>query len=93
MEQLEEQVSKMAISDFVESSKAKKAMMKPLSDTLEPPPLPSETSRELPCARKDVKLAYNEERGRHLVATEDIMPGTFLLKSVLFARLPLIRHV
>ncbi len=75
IEQLDEKVSQMTIAEFSESAEAKKASMQPLSIQNQAPTLDKEESKEIPGVRCDVRLAYTEERGRHLVATEDIMPG------------------
>lgn len=32
-------------------------------------------NKEVPCIRDDVRLAYSDEKGRYLVATQDIPPG------------------
>ena len=32
-------------------------------------------NKEVPCVRDDVRLAYSADRGRYLVATQDIPPG------------------
>jgi len=45
-----------------------------------------EASKELPCVRNDVKLEYNEKRGRYLVAAQDISAGKICLKNLVFSQ-------
>ncbi len=72
-------MSQMSIAEFSESTEAKKSSMGPLSQENKAPSLALKENKELPGVRKDVKLVYTEERGRHLVATEDIMPGNLVV--------------
>merc|ERR1719221_277265 len=44
-----------------------------------PPPTMSEPNPCLPCARTDVKIKYHPDKGRYLVAENDISPGEMLL--------------
>ena len=44
-----------------------------------PPPTLGEPNPYLPCARTDVKIKYNPDKGRYLVAEKDIGPGEMLL--------------
>ena len=39
-------------------------------------------NKEVPCIRDDVRLAYTEEKGRFLVATQDIPPGELLITEI-----------
>ena len=41
-----------------------------------PPDINKESNPLLPCASSSVLMAFNDKQGRHLVATEDLEPGT-----------------
>lgn len=74
IESLEEKVTQMAISEFSNTCEHKRSLVAPVKQ-IEVPKLPKELSKEVPCVRTDVKLQYAEDKGRFLVATEDIEPG------------------
>lgn len=78
VEFLEDKVAQMKISDFTETAENRKVVTAP-AKVLEPPKFPGEESKELPGARKEIKLVYTEDKGRHLVAAEDISPGEILI--------------
>ena len=71
---LEEKVAGMNINEFAESAEMKKSLVAPVK-VVELPRMKKEESKEIPGVRRDVKLAYAEDKGRHLIATEDILPG------------------
>ena len=77
---LDEKVAGMSIKEFAESAEMKKSLVAPVK-VLETPKLTKEENKEIPGVRRDVKLVYSEEKGRHLVATEDILPGAFCQQS------------
>jgi hypothetical protein len=71
---LDDKVAGMSIGEFAESAEMKKSLVAPVR-VVETPKMKREESKEIPGVRRDVKLAYVEDKGRHLVATEDIFPG------------------
>ena len=79
IEQLEEKVSKMALEDFSASESDKKSMLSRPPRSVEPPKSQFSENPEVLGVRSNVKLSYSAERGRHLVAEEDILPGETLI--------------
>jgi hypothetical protein len=77
VEFLEEKVAGMNISDFSIKMDHRKTMNAPVK-VLPMPDIKGGRSKEVPCVRDDVKLAYSEDKGRYLVATQDIPPGKIL---------------
>lgn len=43
--------------------------------------------KEVPCASQSVEICYNEEWGRHLIATKDIKPGEIIAREDNFCTL------
>ena len=80
IEFLEEKVSAMCISDFSLKNDYRKTMNAPVK-VLATPDVKGGVNKEVPCIRDDVRLAYTEEKGRFLVATQDIPPGKFFNKT------------
>ena len=78
VEFLEEKVSAMSISDFSLKIDYRKTMNAPVK-VLATPDVKGGVNKEVPCIRDDVRLAYTEEKGRFLVATQDIPPGKCFL--------------
>eukprot|EP00095_Tigriopus_kingsejongensis_P007491 maker-scaffold580_size130538-snap-gene-0.31 protein:Tk07491 transcript:maker-scaffold580_size130538-snap-gene-0.31-mRNA-1 annotation:"set and mynd domain-containing protein 4-like" len=78
VEFLEDKVGQMKIQDFTETAENRKNIITPVK-VLEPPKFPGEENAELPGARKEIQLVYTEDKGRHLIATEDISPGEILM--------------
>ena len=74
VEFLEEKVAGMNISDFSAKPDHRKTMNAPVK-VLIMPDVKGALSKEVPCVRDDVKLCYSEDKGRYLVATDDIPPG------------------
>ena len=74
VEFLEEKVTSMTLPEIAESAELKKTLIAPMQIS-EPPKLAGEDSKEIPGVRADLKLVYEEDKGRHLVATRDIYPG------------------
>lgn len=78
IEFLDEKVAAMSISEFSENADHRKNMTIPLK-VLHPPDLDKDPSKEVPCARGDIKLEYNDKKGRYFVATEDIPAGEIVV--------------
>ncbi len=49
-----------------------------------------ESNQEVPCLRNDVKLEYDKNKGRYLVAVEDIPAGDMIFKNISLQRMILI---
>ena len=77
---LEEKVAAMNINEFAESAELKKSLVAPVK-VVELPEMKKAGSKEIPGVRRDVKLAYAEDKGRHLIATEDILPGELVAQQ------------
>ena len=74
VESLQEKVSAMAISDFSLKNDHRRAMSAPCK-ALATPVVKGGVNKEVPCIRDDVRIEYSEDKGRYLVATQDIPPG------------------
>ena len=74
VEFLEEKVAGMAIKDFSLKIDHRRQMSAPCK-ALATPDVKGGVNKEVPCIRDDVRLAYSDEKGRYLVATQDIPPG------------------
>ena len=70
----------MSLEEFAESSGQKRCLIQPVKEIL-PPKLGGPENKELPGIRNDIKLIHTEEKGRHLVATQDIYPGEILISE------------
>ena len=81
VEFLEEKVAAMAIGDFSLKQDHRKTMSAPVK-VLSTPDVKGGVNKEVPCMRDDVRLAYTEEKGRFLVATQDIPPGELLITEI-----------
>ena len=78
VESLQEKVSAMAISDFSLKNDHRRAMSAPCK-ALATPVVKGGVNKEVPCIRDDVRIEYSEDKGRYLVATQDIPPGMIFL--------------
>ena len=78
VEFLEEKVAGMAIGDFSLKKDHRRAMSAPCK-ALATPDVKGGVNKEVPCIRDDVRLAYSEDKGRYLVAVQDIPPGQYFL--------------
>ena len=58
-------------------SRFRKTAAAPYKSVATPIPDNIQFNSEVPCARSNVKLEYKEDRGRFLVASEDIKPGNY----------------
>ena len=79
VESLQEKVSAMAISDFSLKNDHRRAMSAPCK-ALATPVVKGGVNKEVPCIRDDVRIEYSEDKGRYLVATQDIPPGMIFLR-------------
>lgn len=68
----------LTLPEIAESAELKKTLIAPITVS-KPPEIVGEQSKEIPGVRADLKLVYEEDKGRHLVATKDIYPGGFNL--------------
>ena len=78
VESLQEKVSAMAISDFSLKNDHRRAMSAPCK-ALATPVVKGGVNKEVPCIRDDVRIEYSEDKGRYLVATQDIPPGMIFI--------------
>ena len=53
----------------------RKTAAAPYKSVPTPNPEDIQYNPEVPCVRSNIKLEYKEDRGRYLVANEDIKPG------------------
>ena len=83
VEFLEDKVAQMSINDFSLKKDHRKAMSAPVKVLLTPD-VKGGVNKEVPCVRDDVRLAYSEDKGRYLVATQDIPPGKMILNELIF---------
>ena len=60
-------------------SRFRKTAAAPYKSVATPIPDNIQFNSEVPCARSNVKLEYKEDRGRFLVASEDIKPGVMII--------------
>jgi len=81
VESLQEKVSAMAISDFSLKNDHRRAMSAPCK-ALATPVVKGGVNKEVPCIRDDVRIEYSEDKGRYLVATQDIPPGELLVTEI-----------
>lgn len=81
VEFLEEKVAAMSIGDYSFKRDHRRAMSGPVK-ALATPDVKGGVNKEVPCVRDDVRLAYSEEKGRYLVATQDIPPGKRFVKML-----------
>lgn len=79
IEFLDEKVAAMSISEFANACDHRKTAAAPYKSVATPIPDNIQFNSEVPCARSNVKLEYKEDRGRFLVASEDIKPGEILI--------------
>jgi len=49
------------------------------------PKLGTEINPLLPCASSSIRIAYSEGKGRHLIATDDLQPGTTIIVEKAFS--------
>lgn len=66
----------MTVEEFAATSNQKTCLITPIKE-LETPKLEGPENKEMPGVRRDIKLAFSEDKGRHLIATEDIFPGKY----------------
>ena len=56
----------------------RKTAAAPYKSVATPTPDDMQYNPEVPCVRSNIKLEYREDRGRLLIANEDIKPGIIL---------------
>ena len=59
----------------------RKTAAAPYKSVSTPNPENIQYNPEVPCVRSNIKLEYKEDRGRMLVANEDIKPGLYMSKK------------